>query len=165
MIQLFNRLIIMDVSNWETNCHIKWQFCCAFCRFVILYSISSAYLRVQVRSDKYIYPNDISRKLVERKNEFYNWNYGWKMVDALKPAFWLAFWRILQYKPILKSVKNLFLLCLLIDALSWLVLAKFQIIAAISGREIKKQGRIHGNPVADSWAGAVVRKPLGIKKC
>ena len=28
-----------------------------------------------------------------------------------------------------------------------------------------KQGRIHGNPVADGWAGAVVRKPLGIQKC
>ena len=27
-----------------------------------------------------------------------------------------------------------------------------------------KQGRIHGNPVADGWAGAVMRKPLGIKK-
>ena len=23
----------------------------------------------------------------------------------------------------------------------------------------KKQGRIHGNPVADGWAGAVMRKP------
>ena len=28
----------------------------------------------------------------------------------------------------------------------------------------EKQGRIHGNPVADSWAGAVMQKPLGIKK-
>ena len=28
----------------------------------------------------------------------------------------------------------------------------------------KKQGRIHGNPVADSWAGAVMRKPLAIQK-
>ena len=28
-----------------------------------------------------------------------------------------------------------------------------------------KQGRIHGNPVADGWAGAVMRKPLGIQKC
>ena len=25
-----------------------------------------------------------------------------------------------------------------------------------------KQGRIHGNPVADGWAGAVMRKLLGI---
>ena len=25
-----------------------------------------------------------------------------------------------------------------------------------------KQGRIHGNPVADGWAGAVMRKPLAI---
>ena len=29
----------------------------------------------------------------------------------------------------------------------------------------EKQGRIHGNPVADGWAGAVMRKPLGIQKC
>ena len=29
----------------------------------------------------------------------------------------------------------------------------------------KQQGRIHGNPVADGWAGAVMRKPLGIQKC
>ena len=28
-----------------------------------------------------------------------------------------------------------------------------------------KQGRIHGNPVADGWAGAVLRKLLGIQKC
>ena len=28
-----------------------------------------------------------------------------------------------------------------------------------------KQGRIHGNQVADSWAGAVMRKPLGVQKC
>ena len=30
---------------------------------------------------------------------------------------------------------------------------------------IKKQGRIHGNPVADGWAGAVMQKPFGIQKC
>ena len=29
----------------------------------------------------------------------------------------------------------------------------------------QKQGRIHGNPVADGWAGAVMRKTLGIQKC
>ena len=29
----------------------------------------------------------------------------------------------------------------------------------------EKQGWIHGNPVADSWSGAVMRKPLGIQKC
>ena len=29
----------------------------------------------------------------------------------------------------------------------------------------KKQGRIHGNPVADGWAGAVLRKSVGIQKC
>ena len=28
-----------------------------------------------------------------------------------------------------------------------------------------KQGRIHGNPVADCWEGAVMRKTLGIQKC
>ena len=28
-----------------------------------------------------------------------------------------------------------------------------------------KQGRIHGNPVTDGWAGAVTQKPLGIQKC
>ena len=29
----------------------------------------------------------------------------------------------------------------------------------------RKKGRIHGNPVADGWAGAVMRKPLRIQKC
>ena len=29
----------------------------------------------------------------------------------------------------------------------------------------RKQGRIHGNPVADGRAGAVMRKPLEIQKC
>ena len=29
---------------------------------------------------------------------------------------------------------------------------------------LKKQSRIHGNPVANDWAGAVVQKPLGIQK-
>ena len=29
----------------------------------------------------------------------------------------------------------------------------------------EKQGRIHGNPIADGWAGAVMRKPLGIQIC
>ena len=29
----------------------------------------------------------------------------------------------------------------------------------------EKQGRIHGNPVADGWAGAVMQKPLAIQKC
>ena len=28
-----------------------------------------------------------------------------------------------------------------------------------------EQGRIHGNPVADGWAGAVMRKSLGVQKC
>ena len=31
-------------------------------------------------------------------------------------------------------------------------------------RIVEKQGRIHGNPVADSWAGAVMRKPRTIQK-
>ena len=29
----------------------------------------------------------------------------------------------------------------------------------------RKQGRIHGNSVADGWAGAVMQKPLRIQKC
>ena len=29
----------------------------------------------------------------------------------------------------------------------------------------KEQGRIHGNPVADGWAGVVMRKPHEIRKC
>ena len=28
-----------------------------------------------------------------------------------------------------------------------------------------KQGRIHGNPVAECWAGAVMQKPLAIQIC
>ena len=28
----------------------------------------------------------------------------------------------------------------------------------------KQQGRIHGNTVADGWAGAVMQKPLAIQK-
>ena len=31
-------------------------------------------------------------------------------------------------------------------------------------RSGKEQGRIHGNPVADGWAGAVMRKPLANQK-
>ena len=31
--------------------------------------------------------------------------------------------------------------------------------------EKKKQGLIHGNPVADGWAGASLRKPLAVYKC
>ena len=30
---------------------------------------------------------------------------------------------------------------------------------------IDKQGWIHGNPVADGWAVAVMQKPLAIQKC
>ena len=29
---------------------------------------------------------------------------------------------------------------------------------------VKKQGQIHGNPVADGWAGAVLQKLVGIQK-
>ena len=36
--------------------------------------------------------------------------------------------------------------------------------SSVSGRDTK-QGRIHGNPVADDWAGAVMRKPIAIQKC
>ena len=32
-------------------------------------------------------------------------------------------------------------------------------------KHFKEQGRIHGNPVADGWAGAVMQKSLGIQKC
>ena len=31
--------------------------------------------------------------------------------------------------------------------------------------EENEQGWIHGNPVADGWAGAVMQKPFGIQKC
>ena len=31
--------------------------------------------------------------------------------------------------------------------------------------EGKEQGRIYGSPVADGWAGAVMRKLIGIQKC
>ena len=51
------------------------------------------------------------------------------------------FYSILLYKPILKSVENLFFLCLHLHAHSGLVLAKFQVIAAISEPEIKKKGQ------------------------
>ena len=30
---------------------------------------------------------------------------------------------------------------------------------------LQKQGRKHGSPVTDGWAGAVMRKLLGIQKC
>ena len=38
-------------------------------------------------------------------------------------------------------------------------------IAKADPERKKKQGRIHGNPVADGWAGVVMQKPLGIQKC
>ena len=33
------------------------------------------------------------------------------------------------------------------------------------GTFFKQQGQIHGNPVADGWAGAVMQKSLAIQKC
>ena len=38
-------------------------------------------------------------------------------------------------------------------------------LAAGQGLQCQKQGRIHGNPVADGWAGAVMQKPLANQKC
>ena len=38
----------------------------------------------------------------------------------------------------------------------------FAFHAALLGN---KQGRIHGNPVADGWPGAEIPKPHGIQKC
>ena len=38
-------------------------------------------------------------------------------------------------------------------------------VKVIWSRQEKKQGRIHGNPVADGWAGAVMQKTIGIQKC
>ena len=37
-------------------------------------------------------------------------------------------------------------------------------IVSTNGRRTE-QGRIHGNPVADGWAGWAMQKPLGIQKC
>ena len=51
------------------------------------------------------------------------------------------FYNILLYIPILESVKDLFLLCLPIEAYLGLVLAIFQVIAAIFEREIKKRSK------------------------
>ena len=41
-----------------------------------------------------------------------------------------------------------------------LVLLQLDVVDKVIG--VQKQGRIHGNPVADGWAEAVMRKPLGI---
>ena len=38
-------------------------------------------------------------------------------------------------------------------------------IPQLSFCSLIQQGRIHGNPVADGLAGAVIQKPLGIQKC
>ena len=45
----------------------------------------------------------------------------------------------------------------------WLLL--YHLVHIAVDRLHLKQGRIHGNPVADGWAGAVMQKPLGIQKC
>ena len=52
---------------------------------------------------------------------------------------------------------------LLLTSLTCPTVAKTSTLLRITPR--LEQGRIHGNPVADGWAGAVVRKPLGIQKC
>ena len=95
MIQLFNRLIIMDVSNWETNCHIKWQFWFGFCRFVVLYSIYCAYWRVQVRSYKYYTSKWHFQNIRWDKKQLLKTKLWLKNGWPSKPAFWSAFWLIL----------------------------------------------------------------------
>ena len=40
-----------------------------------------------------------------------------------------------------------------------------KVILAYGQGQCVKQGGIHGNPVTDGWAGAEMRKPLGIQKC
>ena len=92
MIQLFNRLIIMDVSNWETNCHIKWQFWFGFCRFVVLYSIYCAYWRVQVRSYKYYTSKWHFQNICWEKKQLLKSKLRLKNGWPSKPAFWSAFW-------------------------------------------------------------------------
>ena len=39
------------------------------------------------------------------------------------------------------------------------LIPRFDINKSWKRRGIEEQGRIHGNPVADGWAGAVMRKP------
>ena len=93
MIQLFNRLIIRDVSNRETNCHIKWQFWFGFCRFVVLYSIYCAYWRVQVRSYKYYTSKWHFQNIRWEKKQLLKSKLRLKNGWPSKPAFWSAFWR------------------------------------------------------------------------
>ena len=104
MIQLFNRLIIMDIINWETNCHIKWQFWFGFCRFVVLYSIYCAYWRVQVlcykyNTSKWHFQNIRWEKKRLLKSKLWLKN-GWPS----KPAFWSAFWHIQVTKCIVAMI-------------------------------------------------------------
>ena len=35
----------------------------------------------------------------------------------------------------------------------------------VTGKWARQQGRIHDNPVADGWAGAVMPIPLEVQKC
>ena len=48
----------------------------------------------------------------------------------------------------------------------WPTWPSFFLQMGLTNRFFKaEQGRLHGNTVAVGWAGAVVRKPLGIQKC
>ena len=60
---------------------------------------------------------------------------------------------------------KLYIKATLDDSKSLPFFAVVEILFSTSPTSIQKQGRIHGNTVADGWAGAVVRKPLGIQKC
>ena len=60
----------------------------------------------------------------------------------------------------------LYFLCSALRSLKWLLTGLW--LSLTEPRSVlvgKKQGRIHGNPIADGWAGAVMRKPLAIQKC
>ena len=59
---------------------------------------------------------------------------------------------------------KLYIKATLDDSKSLPFFAVVEILFSTSPTSIQKQGRIHGNTVADGWAGAVVRKPLGIQK-
>ena len=41
---------------------------------------------------------------------------------------------------------------------------RFLVIWICVIQKLYEQGRIHGNPVADGWAGAIMRKPLGFQQ-
>ena len=42
--------------------------------------------------------------------------------------------------------------------------ANTQVYGVAQGKIEEKQGRIHGNPVADGWAGAIMQKSLAISE-